>query len=285
MITPEQYQFLSELLRRHSGLSLGAGKEYLIESRLVPVAVTLGHADLAALLSALRAGASASVVKLVCDAMTTNETLFFRDGKPFAALEAEILPAAIARARAAGRPVRLWCAASSTGQEPYSIAMLVAQAEHKWPGTRVEILATDYSAAALARAKAGVYNQFEVQRGLPVQMLVKHFTQGPDGFRLKDDIRNRVRYQEINLLDPFPATWQFDIIFCRNVLIYFDVATKRDVLERMARLLVSGGSLFLGGTESTMGITDRVVRVPGHPAGVFCRPEDVAALTANRVAA
>ncbi len=275
MMTPDEYTFLGELLKKHSGLSLGPGKEYLIESRLPPVAVTYGHADVTALIAALRKGAPPALVKHVCDAMTTNETLFFRDNKPFVALEKEILPTAARRAREQGRPVRIWCAASSTGQEPYSIAMIVAQIEHQLGGAKVEIVATDYSAAALARAKAGVYNQFEVQRGLPVTLLMKHFTQTAEGFELKPDIRSRVTYQEINLLEPFPAYWQFDIIFCRNVLIYFDVPTKKDVIDRMARTMVRGASLFLGGTESTLGITDSVVRVPNHPSGVFCKPNDL----------
>jgi chemotaxis protein methyltransferase CheR len=153
--------------------------------------------------------------------------------------------------------------------------MIVAQMEAQWAGTKVEILATDYSTAALARAKAGVYNQFEVQRGLPVQLLVKYFRPHADGFELLPDIRNRVTYQEINLLEPYPSFWHFDIIFCRNVLIYFDVATKKDIIDRMARLLAPGGGLFLGGTESTLGITDSVVRVPGNVGGLFCKPADL----------
>ena len=155
MITPQDYDFLAELLRKHSGLALGPGKEYLLESRLPPVAVTYGHADVNALVAFMRKGAPpAALVKHVCDAMTTNETLFFRDGKPFTALEQEILPQAARRAKSEKRPLRIWCAASSTGQEPYSIAMIVAQIESQL-GVPVEITATDYSAAAIARAKAG----------------------------------------------------------------------------------------------------------------------------------
>lgn len=277
MIPPDDYAFLVALLKKHSGLDLGPGKDYLLESRLPAVAATYGHATLGSLVQALRGAPARELLKHVCDAMTTNETLFFRDQKPFTALEKELLPVAAARAQRQGRPVRIWCAASSTGQEPYSIAMIVAQMEASLAGTRVEILATDYSAAALARARAGVYNQFEVQRGLPVQLLVKYFAPHPDGFELRPAIRERVTYQEINLLDPFPGSWQFDIIFCRNVLIYFDVPTKRDVLDRMARLLVPGGGLFLGGTESTLGITESLVRVPGSASGLFCRPGDVEA--------
>jgi len=284
MIAPDEYTFLADLLKRHSGLSLGPGKEYLIESRLPPVAVTYGHADVTALIVALRRGAPAAVVKHVCDAMTTNETLFFRDSKPFVALEKEILPAVAKRAREQNRPVRIWCAASSTGQEPYSVAMIVAQCERELGGAKVEIIATDFSAAALARAKAGVYNQFEVQRGLPVTLLMKYFAPVAEGFEIKAEIRSRVQYQEINLLDPYPAYWQFDIIFCRNVLIYFDVPTKKDVIDRMARTLVRGGSMFLGGTESTLGITDSVQRVPNHPSGVFCLHGDLALMTASAAA-
>jgi chemotaxis protein methyltransferase CheR len=275
MIAVDDYAFLSDLLKRHSGLALGPGKEYLLESRLPSVAVTYGHADIAGLVNALRAAPPRELVKHVCDAMTTNETMFFRDGKPFVALEKELLPAAARRAKAQGRPLRIWCAASSTGQEPYTIAMIVAQIESQLDGCRVEITATDYSTAALNRAKAGIYNQFEVQRGLPVQLLMKYFKPHPEGFELSADIRQRVSYREINLLDPFPSFWQFDMIFCRNVLIYFDVATKKDVIDRMAKLLLPGGALFLGGTESTLGITDSVVRAPGNASGLFCRPQDL----------
>lgn len=275
MIAADDYAFLSDLLKRHSGLALGPGKEYLLESRLPPVAATYGHAGIDGLVRALRAAPPRELVKHVCDAMTTNETMFFRDGKPFVALEKDLLPAAARRARSQGRPVRIWCAASSTGQEPYTIAMIVAQIESQLEGVKVEITATDFSTAALNRAKAGVYNQFEVQRGLPVQLLMKFFTPHPDGFELIPDIRQRVTYREINLLEPFPSFWQFDIIFCRNVLIYFDVATKKDVIDRMASMLVPGGALFLGGTESTLGITDSVVRAPGNASGLFCRPQDL----------
>lgn len=286
MISVDDYAFLEAILKKHSGLSLGPGKQYLLESRLPPVAATYGHASVEELIASLRKGTpTAALIKHVCDAMTTNETLFFRDNKPFVALEKEILPAAAARARREHRPVRIWCAASSTGQEPYSIAMIVAQTEHLLGGVKVEITATDFSAAALARAKAAVYNQFEVQRGLPVQLLMKYFAPVPQGFALKPDIRQRVTYHEINLLDPFPSYWQFDIVFCRNVLIYFDVPTKKDVIDRMSRVLTRGGSLFLGGTESTLGITDSVVRVPNHPSGVFCKAGELGEHTTAVVAA
>jgi len=264
MISPDDYAFISDLLKKQSGLALGPGKEYLLESRLPSVAVTYGYDDIGALMKALRAMPSKPLVKHVCDAMTTNETMFFRDGKPFVTLEKELLPAAAKRAKALGRPVRLWCAASSTGQEPYTIAMIVAQMEAQLGGARVEIIATDYSSAALARAKAGIYNQFEVQRGLPVQLLMKYFKPHPEGFELSADIRNRVTYQEINLLDPFPVSWQFDIIFCRNVLIYFDAATKTQVLANIANQLQPDGYVYLGGAETVLGLTTRLVPSAGE---------------------
>lgn len=274
MISPDDYRFISDILMRESGLSLGAGKEYLLESRLPGVAATYGYAGLPQMLTGLRAGRDPKLIKSLCDAMTTNETLFFRDAKPFDVLKSDVLPAAVARAR--GRTLRVWCAASSTGQEPYSIAMLVAQMESQLAGMEVQIVATDYSRSVIERARTGIYNQFEVQRGLPVQLLVKYFKPLGDGFELIPEIRRRVTFEEINLLHAFPAHWRFDIIFCRNVLIYFDVPTKKDVIDRMSKLLTSGGTLFLGGSESTLGITDSVVRVPRYSAGVFCKPSDLA---------
>ena len=275
MISPEDYEFLGDLLKRNSGLSLGAGKEYLIESRLPSVVAMFGHSSISALVQSLRIHAPANIVKSVCDAMTTGETLFFRDTAPFTVLKQQVLPAALSRVREARRPLRIWCAACSTGQEPFSIAMILAQMEQELQDTRVEIVATDFSAHALARAKDGIYNHFEVQRGLPVQHLVKFFRPVPEGFQIVPELYRRVSFQEINLLEPFPLGWQFDIVFCRNVLIYFDLATKRDVLERMSRSLHRGGTVFLGGTESTLGITDALARVPGQASSIYRRPVDI----------
>jgi chemotaxis protein methyltransferase CheR len=275
MISPDDYEFLGDLLKRHSGLSLGAGKEYLIESRLPSVVATFGHASIATLVQSLRIAAPANIVKSVCDAMTTGETLFFRDSAPFTTLQQQILPKALERAREARQPLRIWCAACSTGQEPFSIAMILAQMEPELKDTRIEIVATDFSANAIARAREGIYNHFEVQRGLPVQLLVKFFRAVPDGFQVIPELHRRISFQEMNLLKPFPAGWQFDIIFCRNVLIYFDLATKREVLERLAKSLNRGGTAFLGGTESTLGITDALVRVPGQSSSIYRRPGDI----------
>jgi chemotaxis protein methyltransferase CheR len=275
MITAEDYSLLSELLIKNSGLALGPGKEYLLQSRLPPVAATFGHANLPALFTALRRGAPANVVKSVCDAMTTGETLFFRDGAPFQVLKETLLPEAVERAGKSGRAVRIWCAACSTGQEAYSVAMTVSQMEHQLGGTRVEILATDYSSATVARARNGVFSHFDVQRGLPVQLLVKHFKQVPDGYQISEALRKRITFQEHNLLTSFGNFGEFDIVFCRNVLIYFDTNNKRDVMERIARQVHHGGCVLLGGAESTLGITEALTRHVGLPAPVYRRTTDL----------
>lgn len=267
MIAANDYAFLQQLLQRHSGLSLGAGKDYLIESRLSPVAASLGYADLAALLAALRAAPRSAEVKAVCEAMTTNESLFFRDGTPFEVLRERIIPE-LAKARQHTRRLRIWCAAASTGQEPYSVAMTVA-AHPALAGWQVEILGTDYSAAALQRAREGVYSHFEVQRGLPIQMLVKHFTREGDDWRISPALRRAVTYREANLLESFAHHGTFDLILCRNVLIYFHLDTKRDVLTRMRRQVASDGYLFLGGSETVLGVCEEFERVPGALTSVY----------------
>jgi chemotaxis protein methyltransferase CheR len=277
MISADDYKFLADLLKRASGLALGEGKDYLLESRLPPVATRLGFADIAALVQALRQRPTADMEKGVCDAMTTGETFFFRDSTPFVVLEKQIIPELLPKVRAQGRPLRIWCAASSTGQEPYSIAMIVDQMRSTIGTTRVEIIATDYATATLARAKEGIYNQFEVQRGLPVQLLVKYFQQVPSGFQVTADLRSKVTFRELNLLHPFTSLGMFDIVFVRNVLIYFDTLTKRDVLERIARQLHPGGSVLLGGTENTLGITAKLVRQQGSTASIYRHPADAAA--------
>ena len=277
MIPPDDYQFLAALLKRESGLSLGPTKEYLVESRLPSVATAHGLEGLPGLLGRLKARPTPTLVKAVCDAMTTNETLFFRDSAPFDLLRDRLLPAAAFRARAANRPVRIWCAACSTGQEVYSVAMVLAQTERQLNGTAVELHATDYAAHAVARAKEGVYNQLEVQRGLPIQLLVRFFSPDPKGFQVKAELRDRVRFSELNLLRPFTSMGLFDVVFLRNVLIYFDVADKKDVLDRISRQLHPGGTVLLGGSENTLGVTDALVRVPSEKAAVYVRPGDTTA--------
>jgi chemotaxis protein methyltransferase CheR len=268
MISRADYEYLGRFLREHSGLHLGEGKEYLLDARLTPVAACLGHATLEGLVRSLRQAPGAAVVKQVCEAMTTNESLFFRDGTPFTLLRERILPELV-EARRHTRRLRIWCAAASTGQEPYSVAMTLASLAPPLAGWSVEILATDYSVGALARARAGVYNHFEVQRGLPVGMLLRFFRQRGNDWEITEEMRRAVTFREGNLLQPFAGMGTFDLVFCRNVLIYFDVQTKRDVLERLAGVMAPDAYLFLGAAETAVGITEAVSRVQDLPASIY----------------
>ena len=192
----------------------------------------------------------------VVEAMTTNETFFFRDKMPFEHFRATIMPALL-EARRAARTIRIWCAAASTGQEPYSLAMCLKEIERDILGWRIEMLATDLSGEVLEKARAGIYSQFEVQRGLPIQLLVKHFTRSGELWQIAPELRAMVRYRQLNLLADFSSLGTFDIVFCRNVLIYFDAETKTDVLNRIARVTASDGYLVLGAAETVVGLTDR----------------------------
>jgi chemotaxis protein methyltransferase CheR len=252
-VTPLDYEFLRKLLKERSGLDLSADKQYLVESRLIPLARRSGLPGIAELVAKIKSGAEALTSDVV-EAMTTNETFFFRDKIPFDHLRETILPT-LMQARASRRSLRIWCAASSTGQEPYSIAMIVKDFAGL-SGWRVEIVATDLSQEVLEKSKAGVYSQFEVQRGLPIQMLVKHFTQTGELWQLGADIRAMVQHRQLNLLQDFSHLGTFDVIFCRNVLIYFDQDTKAGIFDRMSRMLESDGVLVLGAAESVVGISD-----------------------------
>lgn len=274
MITPDDYSYLSTVLRTKSGLALGSGKEYLLESRLPPVARAYGFGSVNEMVSTLRAGPHQELIKAVCDAMATGETFFFRDTVPFEIMRATVLPELADRCRRGGRPLRIWSSAVSTGQEAYSIAMLLADMGVQLGGVRIDLIATDFSSQALNRARRGVFTQIEVQRGLPERYLRQFFISTPEGFRLSDDIRRRVAFRELNLLESFRSLGQFDIVLCRNVLIYFDTMTKKDVLDRLASALMPGGYLFLGATETSFGLSERLVRVPDVATSLHVRRDD-----------
>ena len=233
---PEGFAFLSKWLYERTGLVLGPDKLYLVESRLSPIARKFNLSGLDAIVVELRSGRTGDFVTEVSDAMMTNESFFYRDVKPFDQFRDMVLPKLV-QARAATRKLRIWSAASSTGQEPYTLAMLLKEQEAKLAGWKVEIVGTDISRDALDRAKAGLYTQFEVQRGLPVQMLLKYFKQQGDRWLIAEPLRQMVQYREFNLLSDPGTLGQFDIVFCRNVLIYFDQATKGAVLGRIARTM------------------------------------------------
>jgi chemotaxis protein methyltransferase CheR len=254
-MTPQDFGYLRKLLKDRSGLVLAAEKEYLAESRLLPVARRHGMATLAELVGKLKDGGAAALTAEVVEAMTTNETFFFRDKIPFEHVCDTVLPAFIA-ARAREKRIRIWCTAASTGQEPYSIAMVLKGMGAALAGFRIDILATDLSGDVLERAKAGIYSQFEVQRGMPIQQLVKFFTRNGETWQIAPDIRAMVHFRPLNLLNDFSALGTFDLVFCRNVLIYFDRETKTHVLDRIARQMPDDGYLVLGAAETVVGLTD-----------------------------
>jgi len=259
-VTPPDYEYLRKLLRDHSGLDLSADKQYLIESRLLPLARKAGLADISDLVQKMKGG-SAALITQVVEAMTTNETFFFRDKIPFEHFRNAILPE-ILRTRANRKGIRIWCAAGSTGQEPYSLAMSLKEMGAALAGWRVEILATDLSEEVLEKSKAGIYSQFEVQRGLPIQLLVKYFKQQGELWQINADIRAMVQHRQLNLLHDFSQLGVFDVIFCRNVLIYFDRETKANVFARLARTIEPDGFLVLGAAETVVGLTEVFKPVP-----------------------
>lgn len=280
-MTGNDYDFIRKLLKQRSGLMLSAEKQYLVESRLMPVARRNRIPNLLELARRLRSGDEALTAEVVA-AMTTNETLFFRDRVPFDHFSRFILPSLMA-ARAGHKRIRIWCAAASTGQEPYSFAMAMKEMGRALDGFRIEILATDLSDEVLEKAAAGIYSQFEVQRGLPIQLLLKYFTQVGETWQIAPEIRAMVQYRPFNLLSDFARLGLFDLIVCRNVLIYFDQATKTEVLDRLARVVAQDGFLILGAAETTIGLTPAFRSVPDK-RGLYA-PGDPAADRAARVAA
>jgi chemotaxis protein methyltransferase CheR len=260
-VTPTDFDYLRKLLRDRSGLVLSAEKQYLAESRLLPVARRHGLASLTELVAQLRARTNTQLVIDAVEAMTTNETFFFRDKTPFENFREMIMPAMLA-ARVREKRIRIWCAASSTGQEPYSLAMALKEMGPAIAGFRIEIVATDLSGEVLERGRAGIYSQFEVQRGLPIQMLLKYFTQARDSWQISSEIRDMVQFRTLNLLNDFSPLGMFDVVFCRNVLIYFDQEAKIGVFNRVARQMPDDGYLVLGAAETVVGLTDVFKPVP-----------------------
>jgi chemotaxis protein methyltransferase CheR len=258
ILSPAGFETLAGLLKSRSGLVIGPDKLYLLETRLAPILRRDGLPDLAALADRLRTvtAATEKLARDVVEAMTTNESFFFRDEKPFQHVRTVVLPRLLA-ARPPGAPLRIWSAAASSGQEAYSLAMILAECRAAVGERRVEILGTDLARDQLAKAREGLYTQFEVQRGLPVQMLMRYFRKEATNWRIVESIRGLVQFREWNLLTDLRPLGQFDIVFCRNVLIYFDQPTKARVLEAIAARLAPDGVLYLGGAETVLGITTR----------------------------
>lgn len=253
-LSPQSFQFVSDFVRREAAIVLEPGKEYLVESRLAPVARRAGFPTLDAFLDHLRTVPRTSpLLYQVVDALTTNETLFFRDHHPFEALKKEIIPALI-DARKSVRKISIWSAAASTGQEAYSLAMMLRENFPQLSSWDVRILGTDLSTTVLDQAKSGSYSQLEVNRGLPAPLLIKYFEKLDGRWVIKEDLRRMCDFRAMNLTTPWPMMSPFDLIFIRNVLIYFDQATKQSILKRMKAVLLPHGSLFLGTAETTINL-------------------------------
>lgn len=265
-ISTSAFTFVRELVRAESAIVLEPGKEYLVESRLVPLARAAGHPDVDAYVAELSRRRAPAALKQVVEALTTNETSWFRDTDPYTALRESIFPE-LARNRPR-KQLRVWAAACSSGQEPYSIVM-TAQDTPALAGYRVDVTATDLSEEMLDRARRGEYSQLEVNRGLPATTLVRHFERQGLNWRINQSIRERVEFRHLNLTRPFPPMGQFDVVFLRNVLIYFDLPTKREVLQRVRQVLAPDGHLFLGAAEMTMGVDDAWERVPAGRSSVY----------------
>lgn len=265
-LTATEFGFVSDLVRRESAIVLGPGKEYLVEARLMPLARKAGLSDAAAFVRHVHSTSDQSHRRAIVEALTTNETSWFRDAAVFEAFRTAVVPGLMS-AGARPRTLRIWSAAASTGQEAYSVAMTLA--ETLTTGWQYEILGTDLSAEVIERARAGRYSQMEMNRGLPVRHLVRHFTRHGADWEIDPVLRNRVSFRTINLAAPLSALLPtFDVVFLRNVLIYFDVATKQAILRRIRRTMAPGGWLFLGTAETTMGIDEEFehTRVVGATA-------------------
>jgi len=278
----QAFDALCEFLRRSSGLVMESSKKYLVESRVMPIVRREKLSSLDELVAILQKNQSPRLAKDVIEAMTINETYFFRDKSPFDQFRSVMLPQLLA-ARQNEKRLRIWSAAASTGQEAYSLAMILDEFAARMPGWKVEIVGTDLSEQVLEKARKGIYSQFEVQRGLPAPMLLRHFNQIGDSWQISDAMRGKVTFRQLNLLSDFTSLGRFDIIFCRNVLIYFDAGRKTDILSRMTRILAPDGLLLLGASESLIGLKTDLAAHPEH-RGIFTRAGAAGATaeTANR---
>jgi chemotaxis protein methyltransferase CheR len=271
VLEPRSFDYIAKLVRDRSAIVLESSKAYLVESRLSPIARECGLETIGKLIEKLQEPNSQGLTQKVVDAMTTNETSFFRDLHPFQALKTDILPNLI-KARASERVLNIWSNACSSGQEVYSIAMLIKENFPELAGWKVRLVASDLSTKILDKAKAGVFTQTEINRGLPMPLLLKYFGKQGIQWKLNDEIRSMVEFRTINLIETFPtAISQMDIVFLRNVLIYFSPETKSSILTRIRASLRSDGYLFLGGSETTMNLKVKFEKQQNGNA-VYYRP-------------
>jgi chemotaxis protein methyltransferase CheR len=267
-VTPQDRELIAGLCAARAGFHVDASKAYLLESRLAPVARREDYPTIPELMEALRRTRDERLIWAVVEAMVGGESSFFRDGAPYEAFAEEVLPKLCERA--GGRPLRIWSAACGTGQEIYSLAMLVEEAEARMSGERIELFGSDLSERALEKARSGLYTQFEVQRGLPIRMLVRHFDKDGEMWSILPRLRQMVRWRRINLLADLSQLGAFDVIFCRYVLSNATEPARRRILDSLARALVPGGYLFLGQAECAEGLTEALATVEGRP-GLYVR--------------
>lgn len=269
-MTDADFDYIRKLLVERSAIVLGDDKRYLVEARLAPVIGQLKVPSISELVSRLRCEQQQQIIIQIVEALVTSETSFFRDVSPFEVLRKQVLPELIA-ARAAERKLAFWSAACSTGQEPYTIALTLREYFPELAKWQIDILGTDISTEVIAKAKLGIYSQFEVNRGLPARLMVKYFHQTGTNWQLDAAIRDMVEYRPFNLATAWPGLPRFDVVLLRNVMIYFDVTTKREILTRVERVLRPDGYLVLGGSETTLNISDTFVRVEQVKAGYYQR--------------
>jgi chemotaxis protein methyltransferase CheR len=267
-ITASEYQYMQQLIQKASGICLESGKEYLVEARLTPIVREQKMESIATLIRRLQSSSLDPLHKLVIEAMTTNETSFFRDQHPFEAMKQKVLPGLLAR-RATQKALSIWCAASSSGQEPYTIAMTLLESFPALRDWKVTFIATDLSRQMVERSRSGRYSQLEVNRGLPASLLIKYFKKDGLEWQIDGKLRSMIDFRQMNLLEPWPAMPPIDIVFIRNVLIYFDANTKKDIFRRIRGVMRPDGYLFLGGAETTMNLDDAFARMPIERSGVY----------------
>jgi len=262
------FLFVSEMVRREAAIVLEKGKEYLVESRLAPLVQKGGYADIADMVQKLRDNGEVVLKGKIIDALTTNETSFFRDMKPFEMLQKEVFPQLIEE-RKSTRTLNIWCAAASTGQEIYSICMVLREHFPELEGWDVKITGTDICQEVLDKAERGIYSQIEVNRGLPASMLIKYFTKNEEQWKVKDDLKSMVSFKKMNLVQPWGNLGKPDIVFMRNVLIYFDIEVKKEILGNVKKIMQPDGFLFLGAAETTLNIDDDFIRRPFERGGCY----------------
>jgi chemotaxis protein methyltransferase CheR len=272
-ITAADYEYVVQLLRERCAVSLDSSQQYLVESRLLPIARTTGAASVSALIARLRRDPQGALHTAVVEAMTIQETSFFRDTHPFAALKDVVLPDLVRRRRRE-RTLMLWSAACANGQEPYSLAMLILEHFPSLTSWRIRILATDVSGAAVSKAEAGRYSQLEVSRGMPARLLAKFFERSAEAFVVRESVRCMIEWKQLNLARSWPALPPFDVILLRNVLIYFSTTTRAEVLKSVRKVMRSDGYLLLGSTESPFGASAGFEAMPIAKTTVY-RPTRV----------